>query len=223
MFRQKEYQFFELAQKQIQEYVIQPGDQMSLQVLSRDGFRLIDVLGGGAGSAGVNGGLSYLVDYEGFVKLPVLGEFYVAGYTESELKRIFAEKFSNLFVDPFVLLNVSNRRVFVFKGSSGTIVPLNPAPTNLFEVIAKAGGISGDLKSYNIKIIRGDLKNPQVHVVDVSTLEGMRKADLIVQSNDIIYIEPRRQVLLDAFGSLTPYLTLITTILTSVVLIEAYR
>ena len=229
MFQQKDYQFFELAKKQIDEYVVQTGDQFSLQAYSRDGFRLSDVLGGisGAVQGGQQvgqqvGGMTYLVDNEGFAKLPIIGEFYVKGYTETELERILAEKYSNLFVDPYIVLTVSNRRVFVYKGSTASVVTLNLAPTNLFEVIARSGGIAGDLKSYNIKVIRGDLKNPQISVIDLSSIEGMRNADLIIQSNDIIYIEPRRRPASDVLKELSPILAWVSTILTTIALIRTF-
>lgn len=233
MFRQKDYQFFDLAQKEVEQYVIQRGDQFSISLYSRDGFRLIDILGNSTSSnttttqnngiqtANTGNGI-YLVDYEGFAKLPIIGEFYVKGYTESELERVLAEKYSNLFVDPYVIVTVTNRRVFLFKGSTGSVVQLNESPTNLLEVIAKSGGIGLNLKSYKIKIIRGDLKNPQIHIVDLSTLEGMRKADLILQSNDIIYIEPKRAVVLDALAQLTPVFAVASTIIASIALIKAF-
>jgi len=226
MFQQKDYQFFELAKKQIDQYVIQVGDQFSVKVYSRDGFRLIDVMSGvnNQNSIGVGGGIgnNYLVDNEGFAKLPIIGEFYVKGYTEKELERVLEEKYSGLFVDPYVVVTVANRRAFVFKGSAGSVVPLNDAPTNLLEVIARSGGIAGDLKSYNIKIIRGDLKNPQISVVDLSSLEGMRNADLIVQSNDIIYIEPRRRPATDVLRELSPIFAWASTILTTIALIKTF-
>jgi len=233
MFQQKDYQYFELAKKQIDEYVIQKGDQFTLRAYSRDGFRLIDVLGGtnvGAGNAQEGGvsqqgntfGENYFVDNEGFAKLPILGEFYVKGYTETELERILAEKYSNLFVDPYVVVTVLNRRVFVYKGSTASVVTLNQAPTNVFEVIAKSGGIGADLKSYRIKIIRGDLKNPQISLIDLSSIEGMRNADLIVQSNDIIYIEPRRRPASDILRELSPIFAWASTILTTIALIKTF-
>ncbi len=226
MFQQKDYQFFELAKKQMDEYVIQTGDQFSLQAYSRDGFRLIDVLGGtsGAVQTGQQGSVmvNFLVDNEGFAKLPIIGEFYVKGFTETELERVLAEKYSNLFVDPYIIVTVSNRRAFVYKGSTASVVSLNQAPTNLFEVIAKSGGIGADLKSYKIKVIRGDLKNPQISIIDLSSIEGMRNADLIVQSNDIIYIEPRRRPASDVLKELAPVFAWASTILTTIALIRTF-
>ncbi|MBP6730569.1 MAG: polysaccharide biosynthesis/export family protein [Chitinophagales bacterium] len=225
MFQQKDYQYFELAKKQIEQYVIQPGDLFTLKAFSRDGFRLIDVLGNVSSQTNIGGGgasVSYLVDHEGFADLPIVGEFYVKGYTEAELERVLAEKYSNLFVDPYIVLTVTNRRAFVFKGSTASVVLLNEAPTNLFEVIAKSGGIANDLKSYKIKVIRGDLKNPQISVIDLSSLEGMRNADLIVQSNDIIYIEPRRRPASDVLRELAPIFAWASAILTTIALIRTF-
>jgi polysaccharide export outer membrane protein len=232
MFKQKDYQFFELAKKKVEEYVIQPGDEMSLEVYSRDGFKLVDVLGGGMGTTQPSGGSSalstgssssssgstvtnskhtYLVDKEGFVKLPVLGMLYVKGYTQNELENQLAQRYASLFVNPFVILRVANRRVFVFRGETASVIELNNAPTSLPEVLAKAGGLTRELKAYNIKIIRGDLANPQVRIINLSTLEGLRTADLIVQSNDIIYVEQKRTVVTDVLVLVTPILTAFTT------------
>ena len=224
MFQQKQYQYFELAQKQIDQYVIQAGDELTVRMFARDGFKLIDVAGSSSGSGGGSSGtVPYLVDNEGFVRLPVLGELFVKGYTEKELNRILADKFSALFVDPFVVVRVENRRVFLFKGSSASIVSLNNGPTNLLEVIAKGGGIGANEKAYKIKVLRGDLKNPQVIVIDLSTLEGMRRADLIVQSNDIIYIEEKRaSIPAQILAEVSPYLAFVSTIATIILLAKTY-
>ena len=228
MFKQKDYQFFELAKKKVEEYVIQPGDELTLEVYSRDGFKLVDVLGGtfiGVNSTNTsatmtqntNGALvggvkhEYIVDKEGFAKLPVLGMLYVKGYTQNELENQLAQRYASLFVNPFVILRVSNRRVFVFRGEIASVVELNNSPTSLPEVLAKAGGLTRQLKAYNIKIIRGDLANPQVRIINLATLEGLRTADLIVQSNDIIYIEEKRTVVIDAINLVLPVLSAFTS------------
>ncbi|MFN8276732.1 MAG: polysaccharide biosynthesis/export family protein [Chitinophagales bacterium] len=225
MFKQKDYQFFEMAKKQIEQYVIQPGDALSLQVYSRDGFKLIDVLGGQMVSTDRpnqerpdNKVTTYTVDQEGFAKLPVLGEFYVKGYTQSELENILAQKYAGLFVNPFVVLKVENRRVFVFKGTMGFVIPLNDYPTTLPEVLAKAGGLDRSVKSYNIKVIHGDLKNPQVRIVNLYTLEGLRQADLVLQSNDIVYVEQRKRIASDVLVEIAPILSAITLVFSTITL-----
>jgi len=238
MFKQKDYQYFELAKKKMDEYVIEPGDELSLQVYSRDGFKLIDVLGGGvsggnatstSGTAATNSintsgsnssNASYIVDKEGFVKLPILGDFFVKGYSQYEISNLLSQRYASLFVNPFVVLRVTNRRVFVFKGQVGMVIPLNETPTNILEVLAKSGGLDRTVKAYKIKVIRGDLKNPQVKLIDLSTLEGLRNADLIVQTNDIIYVEQRKKIASDVLIEIAPILSAASLILTSVILIR---
>jgi polysaccharide biosynthesis/export protein len=237
MFQQKDYQYFELAHKQMDQYVIQPGDELSVRLFTRDGFRLIDVLGMSSVSTGNSGqsnnnqsanntystNITYPVDNEGFARLPILGELFVKGYTEKELQKVLADRYANLFVDPFIIVNVTNRRCFVFMGSAGSIVTLNEAPTNLLEVIAKAGGMPDNIKAYKVKVIRGDLKNPQILLIDLSTLEGLRKADLIIQSNDIIYVEEKRtNVVTLILSEIAPYLGLITTVTTVILLVKTF-
>jgi polysaccharide export outer membrane protein len=230
MFKQKDYQYFEFAQKQVDEYLIEPGDLLNLHVYSRDGFKLVDVLGGSesneVGTTSENVILAnttnYLVDKEGFAKLPILGDYYVKGYSHHQLENELAQKYSSLFVNPFVLVKVVNRRVFVFKGSlGGAVVDLNSAPTSLIEVLAKAGGLEKGLKAYKIKVIRGDMKNPEVRLIDLSTLEGLRSADLMMQPNDIVYVEDRKRVVRDALTETLPFFTGLTTLISFILLIKS--
>lgn len=216
LFRQKEYQYFELAQKQIDEYVIKPGDELSVQLFTRDGFKLIEPF---QTTQMANSPVRYIVDAEGFVNLPILGEMYVNGFSETQLEAILSDKYSSLYQDPYTVVTVVNRRVFFFRGSTSQVIQLNTTPTTVLEVIAKAGGIPENFKSYNIKVIRGDFKNPQIIIIDLSTLEGLRKSDLIVQSNDIIYIDFRYSLPNAILAPVLPYITLLTSLATTITLI----
>lgn len=220
MFKQKDYQYFELAKKEMEQYSIEPGDQFTISVYARDGFRLVDVATQGRADIGSGGTITFLVDAEGFANLPIIGNYYVKGYSEVELERILEEKYSSLFVDPYVTVTVSNRRVFLFRSSSGSVVTLNQSPTSLIEILAKSGGLNQNLKAYKIKLIRGSLKNPEIRVIDLSTIEGMRNADLTVRANDIIYIEERRRITADLFREIAPLVSLLTTLITFSFLIQ---
>lgn len=228
MFKQKDYQSFQLEEFPPDEYFIKPGDEVTIRVYSREGFDLIDVMGGGR-SAGAGAGrnvdqialgIPYTVDVDGYMDMPILGKYYVEGYTQAQLEQKLESELSSYFNDPYVMIRVPNRRAFVYMGSNASVVPLNNAPTNLLEVLATAGGLGRNLKAYKIKIIRGDLDNPEVIQVDLSTISGLRDADLIVQTNDIIYVDERYRVARTILTEITPLITLLTLTVTTIALIK---
>ena len=237
MFAEGNYEYFSVDQEVIEQYTIERGDVLTLEIYSREGFDLIDVLpnetGGGSSQesggqmnmagGGANAGLAgrnYLVEQDGYVDLPLFGRTYVLGYTENELEDWIEEKCAAIFNEPYAVLRVINRRAFVFKGPLGSVVSLNAGPTTLLEVIAKAGGIENDLKAYDIKVIRGDLQNPEIIKVDLSTMEGLKNANLIIQTNDVIYIEQRFRYAGAVLRETTPIVSLVSTIATLIVLIN---
>jgi polysaccharide export outer membrane protein len=231
MFKKKKGDGIEYVKAQrenlIDEYVIQPYDMFQLQVFTREGMDIVDVLSQGnvnlraGGMVAGRGGIPFLVEKDGRVEIPILGMVPVQGLTENQLEDQLEEEFAYYFVDPFVRVTVTNRRVFIFRGSQGGIVALREHPTTLFEVLAQSGGIPPNLKAYDIKIIRGDLKDPEVYRVDLSTFQGMKEAELIVQTNDIIYIDPRRRFVRDLTGELASLLSSVGVILSAVGLIVA--
>lgn len=223
MFKQGNYEYFQVNQKVLEEYTIQKGDLLTLEVFAREGFDLIDVLkktSTAAENSGQTARYQYLVENDGFVEMPLYGRMNVVGYTVNELEDIFETKSQELFNEPYAILKVTNRRAYVFKGSTAQLISLNESPTNLLEVIAKSGGLANELKAYKIKIIRGDLKQPEIITVDLSTIEGLRNAELTIQSNDIIYVEQRLRFVSEILTEITPILSLATSLTTIIILVN---
>ena len=211
------------------QYGIAPNDELSFRILSNDGFKLIDVTtiepSNNASYNNTGGGLQYKVEFDGTVKLPVIGRTMLKGMTVREAESFLEEKYSAFYNKPYVLLEVTNRRVTIFPGSEGTakVVLLENENTTLMEGLAAAGGISESGKAYNVKLIRGNLKNPEVYLIDLSTIEGVKKADLVLQANDIIYIEPQLRIGRDVISEILPYLTFITTTIIFIEFISSRR
>jgi polysaccharide export outer membrane protein len=97
----------------------------------------------------------------------------------------------------------------------GQVINLNRTPTNIFEVLAKSGGFDRNYKAHNIKIIRGNLRNPEIFNLDLSTMKGISNAELMVQSNDIIYLEERRRPVFFALSEVAPLISLPLAIISS--------
>ena len=91
----------------------------------------------------------------------------------------------------------------------------------LVEALAQAGGLPRSAKAHNVRVFRGDPENPDVYQFDLSKLDGYEASNFILQSNDVIYVEPRIVVTSEALRDLVPILTLITSLVTLYVLIIA--
>lgn len=222
MFRTpKDYEFDEPVTVTYDEYLIAPNDIITFYLYTNDGFMLIDLqsLGGfgPGGRAPVNASIKvkYLIEDDGYVKLPTLRRVKLAGFTIDEAEAYLEKEYSKDYIDPFIILRVMNRRVIVSTGAGGasTVVMLENANVRLIEALALAGGIQDRGKSKLVKLIRTSGDSTQVYSFDLSKIEGIEGANMIVQANDIIYVEPAKRIQHELLVDWMPVFTLITTII----------
>lgn len=203
------------ASDSVQEYKIAVNDKLSFKLSTNNGEKLIDPVNTTANAATQGGSAaSFTVDFDGTIRLPMIGRIKVSGLTVRETEKLLEDSYAKYYNNPFVQVEVTNMRVILFaggEGSAASVITLTNTHTTLFEALASAGGI-GDGKAFRIKLIRGDLKNPKVYLIDLSTLDGMKKANLVLQANDIIYVEPRNKVPERFMTVITPYISLISFI-----------
>lgn len=210
---------FEASEK---EYVIQPYDKIALRVVSNVGESLFGTGSQEGAASSANSqrnqtGLEFPVEFDGLVKLPIVGRIPISGMTVREAEAYLEEIYGEYFVNPFVLMQVTNRKVMVFMNSatSATIIEMPTENLTLIEAIAQAGGLSEISKSYKIKLIRGDLTdNPEVYYWNISKLSELKKTNLFLEANDIIYVDSKPQYVYRVLREISPYLTLTTTIVT---------
>lgn len=225
----KNYEFDEPVLITYDEYKLSPNDIITFYLYTNDGFMIIDLqsMGGfGAKSnARVNNTIQvkYLIEDDGYVKLPSLRRVKLAGFTINEAENFLEKEYSRDYIDPFVILRVLNRRVIVSTGAGGksTVVQLENANTRLIEALALAGGIANRGRSKEIKLIREIGDSIQVYKFDLSKIEGIEGANMIVQANDIIYVEPSPQIASEVLADWLPILTLFTSFVAAYALIIA--
>ena len=180
----------------------------------------------GQGAGSLPGSTQFVVQADGTVRLPLVDRVIVQGMTLIQADSILQIRYNTFYKETFVKTAVSNNRVIILGAPGGQVISLNNDNMNLLEVLALAGGADGGggggggINRYggrinNIRIIRGDLKNPQVQFIDLSTLEGMRRGNLQVEPNDIIYIQPIRRPLIEAITDAGPVLSIFTLLLTT--------
>jgi len=231
MFRTpKDYQFDQPEVVSDNNYKLSPNDIITFYLYTNDGFMIIDLQSmGGYGAKGGNTRINtnfevkYLIEDDGYVKIPSLREVKLGGLTIDEAESFLEQEYSKDYINPFVILRVLNRRVIVSTGAGGKsmVVELNNANTRLIEALALAGGIVDRGKAKEIKLIRETDGKVEVYKFDLSKIEGIEGANMVVQANDIIYVEPTKQIASELLKDLLPVLTIFTSLVAAYALIIA--
>jgi polysaccharide export outer membrane protein len=212
----KDYQYEPLPKTKELETRLNPNDQLSMILLTNDGFKLLDLVGEDRiGNNQLANTIAYRVEFDGLVNIPILGRVKLGGLTMREAEMFLEEEFAKYYIQPFVMLKITNRKVMVFNGSDGMaqVVQLVDENTNLLRVIAQSGGITKTGRAYDIKVIRGEFSEPKVFHFDIRKIDGLKESDFMMQSNDIVYVTPSPQVARTLLTEVGPYLSLITTLL----------
>lgn len=166
----------------------------------------------------------FTVDDHGNIRIPVLGELSVIGFTVEEIrikieKQLLSEYFNkeaNIFVN--VKLAGFKYTINGEIGSMGTKT-LFQDHVNIMEAIANSGDITitGDRKA--VTIIRQLPSGIEMHDIDLTNIEVMKSPYFYLQPNDYIYVKPLKQKTwgtgktgIESMGSIIALLSLATTV-----------
>jgi polysaccharide export outer membrane protein len=211
---------------------IQVNDELQFRLFANDGFKMIDLvseMGGRQNQALMNRNnlFSYFVEYDGLVKLPLLDRVPLAGLTMREAELMLQDRYAEYYNRPYVQLTVINRRVVVFPGGGGDarVIPLENNNTTLLEALAAAGGLNRRGNSHKVKLFRWDPDTGQrkVYQFDLSDISGLQYADIVMQGDDVIYVQPNPDIAREALQDLTPVLTLLTSILLVIGIVQGFQ
>ena len=183
-------------------YIIQPNDLLELRVYTNKGERIIDpnyeLQNQDAQNRKERENPQFLVLDDGTVKFPMVGSVKIEGMRLDEAEDYLEKKYDEFYKDAFVRLKYLNKRVIVLGAPGGQVIPLESENMSIVEIVALAGGIDESGKAHNIRLIRGDLHEPVIFPIDLSTVSGMRESMMDALPGDIIYIEPTRKVATEA-------------------------
>ncbi len=167
----------------------------------------------------------YSVDEHGNIRMPILGNVNVLGYTLDELrldieKKLLTEYFrtqANVYVD----VKLAGLR-YTINGeinSPGTNVLYQDKAT-ILEAIANSGEITLTGNRKEVKIIRKYPYGYETHTIDLTKESAVKSPYFYIQSNDYIYIKPLQQKSwgtgitgVQTIATIVSALSLITTVL----------
>ncbi|MES2806488.1 MAG: polysaccharide biosynthesis/export family protein [Bacteroidota bacterium] len=209
-------------------YRLQTNDVLSITIKAIDP-KLVAIFSpsndGGAGGKSESGLYfdGFTVDDHGNIRIPVLGELNVIGYTLDEIrvrveKQLLAEYF-NKEANIFVTVKLAGLRYTINGeiGGPGTKIMFQEQVT-IMEAIANSGDITitGDRKA--VTIMRKTPTGVQMHDLDLTDINVMQSPYFYLQPNDYIYIKPFKQKTwgtgktgIESLGTIITLLSLATT------------
>jgi polysaccharide export outer membrane protein len=174
------------------ESIIQKGDILSVTITSPDpeAAKPFNTTGGAAAPDVPQG---YLVNNDGNIQLPVIGNIKSEGLTKPQLRDAVIQKLvkGNLLVGPTVTIRFTNFRVTVLgEVNKPTVVTVPNEKISLLEALGLAGDLTIYAKRQNVMIIRETKDEKIIKRINLNSDEIFTSPYYYLQSNDIVYVEP---------------------------------
>ncbi|NMH29530.1 polysaccharide biosynthesis/export family protein [Flavobacterium silvaticum] len=160
----------------------------------------------------------FIIDDHGNIRVPVLNEVNVLGYTLDEVRQTIEKKLLDEYfteeANLFVTVKLAGFR-YTTNGEVGKpgTQTLYQERVNVMEAIANSGDITitGDRKS--VVIIRQLPQGTEMHTLDLTNRDVMQSPYYYLQPNDYIYVKPLPQKSLGTGTTAMQSLTAIITVL----------
>lgn len=183
--------------------LIQPKDMISVVVSSRNpelaAMFNLPVVSYQAG-AEITGGTSsqqrlmgYVVDNNGNIDFPILGEIEVAGMTRWELSKKIKKMLidQNYIKDPVVTVQFMNFKVTVIgEVSRPNTYSIEGDKITILEALSLAGDLTIFGQRDNVAVIREQNGERVIHQLDLRSVELFNSPAYYLQQNDVVYVTP---------------------------------
>ncbi len=176
----------------------QSNDVISIYVSSRKP-ELASIFNGGGipagGAVSTGSGLGFMVDPEGNIDFPVLGQIKVVGFTKIELEKHLKNKIieSKMIDDATVTVEYKNL-TFSTIGEVGSpgIYSITKEKTTIFEALSQSGDLSINGLRDRVYLTRREDNALVTYQVDLRSRDIYQSPAFYIQQNDMIYVEPNK-------------------------------
>lgn len=173
-------------------------------------------------STGAGSLQTYLVDNDGFINFPVVGQLKVGGMTKRQCENYIRDKilpYMSKTENPIVTVKMASFKVTVAgEVKAPGVFNVDQEKISVIEALARAGDLTIYGKRGNVLLIReDDTGEKSVHRLNLNDANLINSPYYYLQQNDYLYVEPNSvQAKNSAIGSSTTIWISVVSILTSV-------
>jgi polysaccharide export outer membrane protein len=153
---------------------------------------------GAAGNDSNNYFNGYSIDDHGNIKMPILGELNVLGFTVEDVRlkieKMLSEQYFKTEAGIFVTVKLAGFRYTINGevGSTGTKT-LYQDKVNIMEAIANAGDIAVTGNRKDVIVVRRFPQGSETFRIDLTDSNATSSPCFYLQPNDYIYVKPLKQ------------------------------
>ena len=180
------------------EATVAPYDELRIFVLSNSGkedelLAPFNALQKASQTGGGNNYMGYLVDANGNIQFPVLGELHVQGLTRLQVQDTIAAQLMRMgqLKDPLVVARFMNFKVFFLGSSGGKVLNITNERCTFLEALAMAGGLDWYTRRDRIGVMREVRGKRVIHYLDPRSTDIFDDDFFVLQQNDIIFTDER--------------------------------
>lgn len=213
------------------EATICPYDELRIRVYSDGGdegelVKPFNIMGSSLTTNNGQRSYGFLVDINGNIQYPILGELHVAGLTRLQLQDSIRARLQNegYVNDPMVVVRFMNFKVFVLSSTGGKVLNISEEHCTFLEALAMSGGLSLYTRRDKIGVMREVNGRRVIHYLDPRSTAIFDDDFFVLQQNDIIFTEINaRRYITEAYSNWSLMLSAVSSILTAVSLWTAIR
>lgn len=165
----------------------------------------------------------YMVDNDGNIKFPQLGELNVKGKTPGEVEDLLQHKLSAYITDPTVSVRIANFKVSIIGEvkNPGTYPLQGEEHITLPQALGMAGDLTINGERHDVLIIRNEGDQRIYKHIDLTKSDWMNSPYYFLKQNDVVYVQPNNPKVKNAgfIGSIGNVLSVASILLSAAVII----
>jgi polysaccharide export outer membrane protein len=214
---------------EISDYKLKPNDELDINIKSLDDptTNVFQTLGNQQGaSSGYTTPYSasltaYMIDKNGYIQLPVIGNIFVENKTIPEVISMLQDSLNNILSNPTVTVKLVNRYISVLgEVRNPGHFSYSQERINIYNALSLAGDITTYGDRNNVMLVRNENGNNLNINIDLTSSDILASDYYYLRPNDIIYVKPMRKKFwgLDTF----PWSVLLSTISTVILIYTVF-
>lgn len=179
-------------------YYVAPADVLSVSVWNHPEFGIPEFHapqpGNTPSTQGSAGQSGYLVNPDGYIYFPLIGNVMVAGKTIDQVRQDISLKLKRFIRNPQVntrIVDFRGEKIYVFgEVNKPGFIPLNDQPLTIVDALTMVGSFDSNAADpSHIYVIRGNFEHPNIYWLNAKTADAMLLAEHFnLQPGDVLYV-----------------------------------